>query len=147
MAVAGWEATEMESPAMKKFAAIALFALASATAASTTAMAGDWTNSGMYNGYGASSMNSASAYSMRDANGNLTMVNGVPTSAQYSQNSGAQSAYSGGVGMGGAETQGQATAIGNSLNVTVIGTHNTTIIDSSQINTGNQTATASINAH
>lgn len=147
MAVAEWEATEMESPAMKTLIATALFTLSIATAASTTAMAGDWTNSGMYNGYGASNMNSASSYSMRDSNGNLTMVNGQVTSAQYSQNSGAQSAYAGGVGMGGAETQTQATAIGNSLNVTVIGMHNTTIIDSSQINTGNQTATATVNSH
>jgi len=30
----------------------------------------------MYNGFGANNMNSASSYSMRDANGNLTMVNG-----------------------------------------------------------------------
>ena len=106
-----------------------------------------WTNSAMYNGYGANNMNSASSYSMRDANGNLTMVNGQVTSAQYSANSGGQSAYAGGVGMGGANAYGQATAIGNSLNVTVIGSHNTTIIDSTQINTGNQTATAELNAH
>jgi holdfast attachment protein HfaA len=111
------------------------------------ALAGDWTNSGMYNGYGASNMNTASNYSMRDANGNLTMVNGQVTSAQYSANSGAQSAYAGGVGTGGANAYGQATAIGNSLNVTVIGSHNTTIIDSSQVNTGNQTATADLNTH
>ena len=128
---------------MTKIAAIALFALATATAA----QAGDWTNSSMYNGYGASSMNSTSAYSMRDANGNLTMVNGVPVSAQYSSNTGAQSAYAGGVGTGAAENVGQATAIGNSLNVTVVGTHNTTIIDNSQTNTGSQTATATINSH
>ena len=128
---------------MKTITALVVIALATATAA----RAGDWTNSGMYNGYGASNMNSAAAYSLRDPNGNLTMVNGQVTSAQYSANSGAQSAYAGGVGTGGAETQGQATAIGNSLNVTVIGMHNTTIIDSSQINTGNQTATATINSH
>ena len=143
MAVAEWGPTKLESPAMKTLIATALFTLTVATAA----QAGDWTNSGMYNGYGASNMNSQSAYSMRDPNGNLTMVDGRVTSAQYSQNSGAQSAYAGGVGMGGAENVGQATAIGNSLNVTVIGMHNTTIIDSSQINTGNQTATANINAH
>ena len=101
----------------------------------------------MYNGYGAASQNTASNYSMRDANGNLTLVNGQVTSAQYSANSGGQSAYAGGVGTGSAEAYGQATAIGNSLNVTVIGSHNTTIIDSTQINTGNQTATAVLNAH
>lgn len=112
-----------------------------------SAQAGDWTSSAMYNGYGATSQNAPSSYSMRDANGNLTMVNGQVTSAQYSQGSGAQFA-GGGVGMGGAgSAYGQATAIGNSLNVTVIGSHNTTIIDSQQINNGNQTATADLNQH
>jgi len=126
-----------------KIAALALLALT----ATTAAQAGDWTNSGMYNGYGATTQNQASAYSMRDGNGNLTMVNGQVTSAQYSANSGAQSAYAGGVGTGAAGSYGQATAIGNSLNVTVIGTHNTTIIDSQQINNGDQTATADLSRH
>ncbi len=126
-----------------KLIALTLFAIATATAA----QAGDWTNSGMYNGYGASTQNQASGYSMRDANGNLTMVNGQVTSSQYSSNSGGQSAYAGGVGTGGANAYGQATAIGNSLNVTVIGRNNTTIIDSSQINNGNQTASAELNSH
>ncbi len=107
-----------------------------------------WTNSAMYNGYGANNMNSASSYSMRDANGNLTMVNGQLTPSIYSNASGSQFATSG-VGTAGAagEAYGQATAIGNSLNVTVIGTHNTTIIDNQQTNTGNQTATAAVNTH
>ena len=52
------------------------------------AFAGDWTNSGMYNGYGASSQNTPANFSMRDGNGNLTMVNGQVTSANYSSNSG-----------------------------------------------------------
>ena len=107
-----------------------------------------WTNSAMYNGYGANNMNSASSYSMRDANGNLTMVNGQLQPSIYSNASGSQFASSG-VGTAGAagEAYGQATAIGNSLNVTVIGTHNTTIIDNQQTNTGNQTATAAVNTH
>lgn len=124
--------------------ALAFLALTAVPAA----QAQTWTNSAMYNGYGASSQNTASNYSMRDGNGNLTMVNGQVTSSMYSSNSGAQSAYAGGVGTGGAQsTYGQATAIGNSLNVTVVGMHNTTIIDSSQINTGNQTATADLSRH
>ena len=97
----------------------------------------------MYNGYGASNMNSASNYSMRDANGNLTMVNGqvdlrppIPPTPAPSPPMPAELARAV------QQTYGQATAIGNSLNVTVVGSHNTTIIDSSQINTGNQTATA-----
>ena len=111
----------------------------------TAAMAGDWTNASMYNGYGAGTQNQASSYSMRDANGNLTRVNGQVTSAQYQAGSGAQYA-SGGVGTSGAgSTYGQATAIGNQLSVVVLGSHNTTIIDSQQTNNGNQTATADLN--
>jgi holdfast attachment protein HfaA len=127
---------------------IALSVLASCVA--SAAEAGDWTNSGMYNGYGATTQNTASNYSMRDANGNMTMVNGMIEPSTISQTSGGQyaSSYSGGVGMAGAGTaSGQATAIGNSLNVTVVGSHNTTIIDSQQTNTGNQTATANLNTH
>jgi holdfast attachment protein HfaA len=119
--------------------------LAAFALAATAAQAGDWTNSSMYNGYGAATQNAPSSYSMRDANGNLTMVNGQVTSSSYAYASGAQYG-GGGVGTGGAtQTYGQATAIGNSLNVTVLGSHNTTIIDSSQINNGNQTATANLN--
>jgi len=113
----------------------------------SAAQAGDWTNSALYNGYGAASQNQASAYSMRDANGNLTMVNGQVTSSTYQQGGGAQ--YAGaGVGTGGAgSAYGQATAIGNQLSVVVLGNHNTTIIDSTQTNNGNQTATANLNTH
>jgi holdfast attachment protein HfaA len=146
MAVALLMATEPETRAMthmQKILALTLLALTASTAAQAQA----WNNSAMYNGYGATTQNQASAYSMRDANGNLTMVNGQVTSAQYSANSGAQSAYAGGVGMGGAQSQEQATAIGNQLSVVVLGSHNTTIIDSSQVNTGNQTATADLSRH
>jgi holdfast attachment protein HfaA len=120
-------------------------ALSAFVLAATAAQAGDWTNSAMYNGYGAANQNAPSSYSMRDGNGNLTMVNGQVTSSTYASASGAQYG-GGGVGTTGAlQTYGQATAIGNSLNVTVIGSHNTTIIDSSQTNNGNQTATANLN--
>ncbi len=123
-----------------------LIALALFATTATAAQAGDWTNTGMYNGYGAN-MNQNSSYQLRDGNGNLTMVDGRPVSAQYSQGSGAQYA-GGGVGTGGAmNAYGQATAIGNQLSVTVIGSRNTTIIDSTQINNGNQTATADLNTH
>lgn len=130
---------------MKHPRKIVLFAL---LALMPAAQAQVWTNSAAYNGYGTSTQNQASNYSMRDANGNLTMVNGQVTSANYGYNQGAQSAYAGGVGTGGAtSTYGEATAIGNQLNVVVVGTHNTTIIDSTQINNGNQTATADLSRH
>jgi holdfast attachment protein HfaA len=124
------------------------FGLALLTACfSTAAAAGDWTNSASYNGYGAASENTPSNYSMRDANGNLTIVNGQVTASSFSSSSGAGSA-SAGVGTGGAgAAYGQAMAIGNSLNVVVAGNHNTTIIDAQQTNTGNQTAVTELNTH
>jgi holdfast attachment protein HfaA len=113
----------------------------------TAAKAGDWTNSASYNGPSAASQNTPSNYSMRDANGNLTMVNGQITASSYSSSGGAQSATAG-VGMSGAGAAfGQATAIGNSLNVVVAGNHNTTIINATQTNSGNQTAVTQLNAH
>lgn len=116
--------------------------------AATAARAGDWTNAAMYNGIGAGAQNQASNYSMRDANGNLTLVNGQVAPSIYQQGSGAQY-VGGGVGMGGGagSTYGQANAIGNQLSVVVLGNHNTTIIDSTQINNANQTATTELNAH
>ena len=114
---------------------------------SSNALAGDWTNASMYNGYGTTTQNQPSAYSMRDANGNLTLINGQVAPSIFQQGSGAQYA-GGGVGMSGAgSTYGQASAIGNQLSVVVLGSHNTTIIDSAQTNNGNQTATADLNTH
>jgi holdfast attachment protein HfaA len=114
------------------------------------AWAGAWSNSAAYNGYGASIQNQPSNYSMRDQYGNLTLVNGRVTPSIYSAQSGGGSqyanSYAGGVGTGGAGTVGEAYAIGNQLNVTVVGTHNTTIINSDQTNNGNQSATAALNA-
>ena len=134
-------------PHTKKVIALALFSVLAASAA----QAQSWTQSSSYNGYGASSQNTPSSYSLRDPNGNLTLVNGqFQSSSNYSSQAGAQnaSATSGGVGMGGAGAQyGQASAIGNQLNVVVVGSHNTTIVDASQINTGNQTATVDLNSH
>jgi holdfast attachment protein HfaA len=125
--------------------AVAAFAV---SALAPGARAGDWTNSASYNGPGGASQNAPSNFSLRDANGNLTVVNGRFVGSSYAS-TGAQSAsaYAGGVGMGNGQiTTGQATAIGNSLNVVVLGSHNTTVVDSSQVNNGNQTATAALGA-
>jgi holdfast attachment protein HfaA len=128
---------------LRKILGLALFA----ASLSTAAQAGDWTNSANYNGYGATTQNAPSDYSMRDANGNLTIVNGQVTSSSFSSSSGAGTA-SAGVGTGGAgAAYGQATAIGNSLSVVVAGNHNTTIIDAQQTNTGSQTAVTELNTH
>jgi len=129
---------------LKKIAAFALLAMATATAANAQSA---WQNSAGYNGYGAMNQNSAANYSLRDQNGNLTMVDGQITSANYSNGSGAGSA-SAGVGTGGAgSAYGQAMAVGNQLNVTTIGFNNTVIINSQQTNTGSQTAVVELNNH
>ncbi len=78
--------------------------------------------------------------SLRDSNGNLTVVNGQFTSSAVSQQSGLGT-LSSGVGMGSA----QASAIGNSLNVVTVGSGNTVVVNSVQDNHGNQTATVSTN--
>jgi holdfast attachment protein HfaA len=131
----------MPSSRIPLVTAFAVFALCPA------AEAGDWTNSANYNGFAAATQNTPSNFSLRDANGNLTVVNGQFVGSSYSSSTGAQSAsaYGSGVGMQGQPVSSQATAIGNSLNVVVVGNHNTTVVDSSQINNGNQTATAEIN--
>ncbi|HJR56633.1 MAG TPA: holdfast anchoring protein HfaA [Rhizomicrobium sp.] len=130
---------------MRQFKTIVLTALfASVTA--TAAHAQDWANSGVYNGYGAA-MNNASNFRLRDDNNNLTMVNGQITSGNMGANQGNQQASSG-VGTGGAgAAYGQATAIGNQLQVQVIGFNNTVIVDSTQINTGDQTAGVNLNKY
>ena len=130
-------------PHTRNVIALVIFGALSASAA----QAQGWTQSSSYNGYGSSSQNTPSNYQLRDANGNLTIVNGQVTSSSFSSSSGAGSA-SAGVGMGGAgAAYGQATAIGNSLNVVVAGNHNTTIIDAQQTNSGNQTAVTELNTH
>ncbi len=105
--------------------------------------------------------------SLRDANGNLTVVNGQFVSSPMSQETGLQtmgvlgagtlaahsSTVSGasvttlGAGFGGATTMGAASAIGNSLNVVTVGNNNTVIVNSKQINNGNQTANVNLGGH
>ncbi|HTW36238.1 MAG TPA: holdfast anchoring protein HfaA [Rhizomicrobium sp.] len=102
--------------------------------------------------------------SLRDANGNLTLVNGQFTSSSMSQQTGLQpmgalgmpslaasntvvsgaSVTTTGAGAGGASMLGQASAIGNQLNVVTVGNNNTVVVNSKQINNGNQTATVNM---
>ena len=125
----------------------ALLAAALAAGFGGGAHAGDWSNSANYNGFGSATQNTPSNFSLRDPNGNLTMVNGQFVGSSFSSATGVGAANAmGGVGMQAAgSVTGQATAIGNSLNVVVVGSHNTTVVDSKQINNGNQTATAQLN--
>jgi holdfast attachment protein HfaA len=88
--------------------------------------------------------------SIRDANGNLTVVNGQITSGSVSRQTGVQTA---GANVSGSGTKGSgaifggATAIGNSLNVVTYGSNNTVIVNSKQTNNGDQNANVSINGH
>lgn len=127
------------------------FAAFFAVAATSAAEAVDYSNAATYNtayGMTAGQENATVNPSLRDANGNLTVVNGMFTSSQMSQQSGVQN-MSGmtGNGTSAGVGYGTASAIGNSLNVVTNGNNNTVIVNSTQTNNGNQTATVSMNGH
>ena len=136
-------------PHSKTVFALLLAGTFSTVLGATAAQAQAWNTASNYNGYGSTTQNTASNYGLRDPNGNLTLVNGqFQSSSNYQSQTGAQNASvgGGGVGMSGAGAQyGQASAIGNSLSVVVVGSHNTTVLDTTQINNGNQTATVALN--
>ena len=117
------------------------------------AEAADYSNATSYNspyGLAAGSENQAINPSLRDANGNLTVVNGQFTSSSFSRQTGVQSmgTISSGtlatLGTSGA-SYGGATAIGNSLNVVTVGNNNTVVVTSTQINNGSQSASVNLN--
>jgi len=125
-----------------------------AAALCSEAGAADYSSAASYNsGYGmtAGQENQAVNPSLRDANGNLTVVNGQFTSSSFSRQTGVQtmgtigSSTLSSLGTSNGTTFGSASAIGNSLNVVVVGNNNTTVVNSSQTNTGNVTATTNIN--
>ena len=93
-----------------------LLLAASGCAFATAAAAGNYDNSVNYNnpiGMTSGQENSTVNSSLRDANGNLTVVNGQITSSSFSEVHGAQS-FAGGVGNPAGTMNGTATAIGNS---------------------------------
>jgi holdfast attachment protein HfaA len=123
-----------------------------AAAAATSAQAGvDYSNAATYSSnYGMSpgQENATVNPSLRDGDGNLTVVNGNFTSSSMSQQSGVQNMNTmSGSGTGSGAAYGTASAIGNSLNVVTTGNNNTVIVNSTQTNNGNQTATVSMNGH
>jgi holdfast attachment protein HfaA len=142
------------SPKTVHFVAVTLFA---SLGFAQMAMAGDFSNASTYNtpfGMQPGQENQAPTPSLRDANGNLTVTNGQFTSANFGTATGAAASGSGvgtsisGVGTSGAtSTVGTATAIGNQLNVVTLGNNNTVIVNATQTNSGNQTATNTVNGH
>jgi holdfast attachment protein HfaA len=121
---------------------------------SSTAGAADYSNAASYNspyGMSAGQENQTINPSLRDSNGNLTVINGQFTSSAFSQQTGAQAmgttsaGVQSGAGMSSGVAYGSATAIGNALNVVTVGNNNTVVVNASQTNTGDITATTSLN--
>jgi holdfast attachment protein HfaA len=87
--------------------------------------------------------NVAASGGTRDANGNRVITNHGMGSGSMSTLQGHAQSGVGQPGMWG--NSANATAIGNQLNVVVVGSWNTVIVDSTQINNGDQNANASLN--
>jgi holdfast attachment protein HfaA len=120
-----------------------------ALAAGATAQAQHMTtNSSSFNaGYGrtAGEENGAYDFSIRDANGNLTIIDGLMSggrdqSTLSSSSIGGDARYS---GVGGSLSA--ASAIGNNLTVVTSGSYNTVIVNSTQTNNGAVTANGTVN--
>jgi holdfast attachment protein HfaA len=142
-------------PMTIRFKTLATTLLAGAAFAGA-ARASDYSTSSTYNapyGMQAGQENQAPSTSLRDANGNLTVVNGQITSASFGAGSASASgsgfaSSSSGAGTTGAGTAyGSATAIGNQLNVVTLGNNNTVVVNATQTNNGNQTAINTVNGH
>ena len=119
---------------------IILLAGIACSALTNAASAGSYDTSSSYNnpvGMSSTQMNAPVNTSLRDANGNLEVVDGKITSSSFGEVGGVQNFNPGTSGVGGNST---ATAIGNQLNVVTMGSNNVVIVDSTQINNGDQTA-------
>jgi holdfast attachment protein HfaA len=120
--------------ALLRTATLGAFALGLAAAAS----AQEASETGAFEQpYGLTNAQAERAYEargLRDANGNLTVVNGrIQTAGSLGFGLNTEWGQTDGFGSG------SGTAIGNQLNVVVQGSNNTVIVDSTQINNGNQT--------
>jgi holdfast attachment protein HfaA len=124
---------------------------AAASSCPAVAQAGDFANSATYNtpiDTVPGSENQPINPSLRDQNGNLTVVNGQFTSSASAHAFAGASAFATGVGAGGSGAAfGGATAIGNALNVVTVGNNNTVVVTAEQTNNGNVTADTSVNGH
>ena len=133
----------------RRVAILATATLAMAAAAGTAnAQSASGTLSAFKAGYGGTGISGFEQpvnVSTRDANGNLVVTDGViqagSDNSVFSHLSvgGASDTYSG------AGALGSATAVGNSLNVNVSGNYNTVVVNSTQTNTGNISATTVLN--
>ena len=102
---------------------------------------GDYDQAASYNsnfGMAPGEENAPADGSTRDENGNKVFVNGVATGSAYAVTDHARTSGVGFAGTGSGSAI--ATAIGNALNVTVVGSWNTVIVNSKQVNNGDQNA-------
>jgi holdfast attachment protein HfaA len=131
-------------------ALLALAAAGAAFAQSGSSSASAYTR-GSNAGY--SGMSTPVNASVRDANGNLTILDGVIQTGNDSSvfgklsTSGALDQFSGAGGVttsSGGTSTGTATAIGNNLVVVTSGSYNTVIVNANQTNNGAVTATTTV---
>ncbi len=127
-------------------AGLAALAVMAGCAGAVHAQSASSTMSGFTSGYNLSSgeLTQGVNVATRDANGNKVITDGVTqigaNQSVFSNSSGAVDAFSGAGAIGGA-----ASAIGNNLNVSVSGSYNTVIVNSTQINNGNVSASTVLN--
>jgi holdfast attachment protein HfaA len=123
------------------------FAVAFGLTAASAAQAQDMsTNSAAFNaGYGrvAGQENHPISVGMRDANGNLVIVDGLILHGEDQSTFSASGAVSGAVDtFSGVGASSSANAIGNNLQVITQGNYNTVIVNSVQTNNGNVSASS-----
>ncbi len=167
MGVAHWLSELNGQPFMRTLAKLTALVASSIAFSLGAAHAGNLGDSSSYNTpFGMSSQaqqNQTINPSLRDGNGNLTMVDGQFQSSSFASAFGMPGpAVNGQGGVGGLTNSingvtsgtsssgaayGGSTAIGNSLNVVTAGSGNTVIVNSSQTNNGNQTATTNMNGN
>jgi holdfast attachment protein HfaA len=138
----------IEVPTRGRLAAGAIVALAGLAFAGVASAQTMTANSAAYNaGYGrvADEENQPVDPTMRDANGNLVVVDGIIQAGQDQSvfsNFGAGGAFD---TVSGVSTSTSASAVGNNLVVVTQGSNNTVIVNSTQTNTGNVSASTSLN--
>ena len=123
--------------------------LALCVASGAVAQSASGTASQYSRGYGGggSSFEQPVNVSTRDANGNMTIVNGVMQGVEGTIFANATGASTSTTGAGSSATGsgvGSATAIGNNLVVVTQGSYNTVIVNATQTNTGAITATTQV---
>jgi holdfast attachment protein HfaA len=123
---------------------IALVAVSGAHAQSASSTASQYSH-----GYGAggSAFEQPVNVSTRDANGNMTIVNGVMQGVEgtiFANAAGASTATTGAGSSATGSGVGSATAIGNNLVVVTQGNYNTVVVNATQTNTGAVSATTQV---